>query len=171
MAAEINRNPRGVVELIDLNRQGIFPRVLGDEIQPSVDTAPFYYEGRGLEHEIRTQANVQIPGQVSFIQIPTGQVWAIRGLSMRLTNVDPVSVTATVSMLAFGVPAQFITMHSSFSAKTIFVGGFMQEGKTFEVPILLSGGTTISFNVDNLTPLLPAGVTVASSVGFYRLGL
>ena len=171
MAAEINRNPRGVVELIDLNRQGLFPRVLGDEIQPVLDTGPFYYEGRGLEYELRTQTNIQLPGQVSFIEIPTGQVWAIRGLSIRLTNVDPVTVNATVSMLAFGVPARFITLHTSATTKQIFAGGFLQEGKTFEAPILLSGGTTISFNVDNLTALLPAGVTANCSVGFYRLGL
>lgn len=171
MAAEINRNPRGVVELIDLNRQGIFPRVLGDEINPVVDTAPFYYEGRGLEFALATQTGIQLPGQVATIVVPLGQIWACRGLSMRITNVDAANIVITASILGFRVPGSFLTFHTSASSKQLFPTGFDQEGRSFEVPILMTGGSTFSFNVDNITPLLPTGCTAACSVAFYRLGL
>lgn len=172
MAAEINRNPRGIIELTDLNRQGLFPRVLGDEITPTLETSPFYFVGRGLEYALVTQAGIVLAGQVATIPVPLGQVWALRGVSMRILNGDAATSTnLTVSCLAFAVPGSFITLWSSPAAKTIAGLNFSQEGKTFDVPILLVGGTTISFNVDNIAAGFVTGHTMNASVAFYRLGL
>jgi len=170
MPSEINRNPRGIIELTDLNRQGLFPRVLGDEIQPTLETSPFYFAGRGLEYALVTQAGILLPGQVATIPVPLGQVWAIRGVSIRTQNLDAAASTnLTTSCLAFAVPGSFTTLWTSPAAKTVAANNFSQEGRTFEVPILIAGGTTVSFNIDNIAAGFITGHTLNGSIAFYRL--
>jgi len=167
--SDVNRQPRGVVELLNFNDLGEFPRSVADSISPSLEMGSFYMLGRGLEVATGTAAAVTSPtaGAV-VITIPQGEVWAIRAVNFRATNLEATAQNIAMSCLATQVSNAFVTLHSGRTS-SINTTGVYNDGVAFQEPLLIPSQYAIYFNVDTCGVGLAAGFSLACSVAYHRL--
>ena len=87
----INRQPRGLLDFLQVQAGGNNPDQLSETVRPVVDIEPFYSLDRIFAAE---EAISMTGGQLEFIEIPEGEVWKV------LTMGFSVALDATAAMRA-----------------------------------------------------------------------
>lgn len=168
MSGNANREPRGVVELLNLNLQGEFPRQVGPLVSPVLEMADWYLAGLGLT-AIRATTNFNAPAQVLEIAVPSGETWAIRGSSFQALNLDANAIFSSAIAL---VDAQgFEMVIAPGVAQTVLSAQNYQIGQTFERPVLVGGAFRIRATANLLGGVPALGFDARLDVFFHRLSL
>jgi hypothetical protein len=70
----INRNPSGLLDLLQVQAGGQNPDNLAETVRPIVDIEPFYWPDRMRGFNEAFSLNT---GQIDFIEVPAGEVWKL----------------------------------------------------------------------------------------------
>lgn len=166
--SNVNRNPAGALELLNLNLQGEFPRLLAQAISPVYEMSSNYYQGLGLLTATAT-AVLAAPNAAVAIVVPTGETWALRGVGLKSENLDgPASYQSVLRIQPPGPIAVPIVIAPGGS---ILTNQFSEIGAMFPQPFLLGSGTAIQ-GVCNIISGVPVnGFNAVLSILFHRLSL
>jgi hypothetical protein len=170
MPSNVNRNPAGAVELLNLNLQGEFPRQLTDTIVPTIDVTPFYYNGLLMRNANGSGALTAL-GQSLGITIPEGETWALKNISIRFVNLDAAAATAgfglearqigtTDTVITFGPATANVLQNQAFST-----------GFTYEVPVILDDRFLIRCFMNVITGVPVSGFQTFFNVWYFPLTL
>lgn len=169
--SNVNRNPAGALELLNLNLQGEFPRALGGQLSPVLEMQPYYLDGVGLRSVRDLDPGVLAVGAGPTVEIPAAQSWAIRSVAFNGLNQDG-STQYAVSIIAnpgrndgpeFTL-AQGIT-------QTVLANQYYRVGAVFPIPVILPTATTIRAVVSIIGGVPVLGMASLLDVFYYPLSL
>jgi len=166
--ALINRNPAGALELMNLNLQGEFPRLLVDSVQSTIEVSPFFYQGIGVS-TAQNSATLTTIGSATAIIVPAGEIWAVRAWSGRAEMLEAAQMSYHFA-LQWVLPGN-VQVGIAAAFGTIFPGQFAEAQRAFETPLLVSAGHQLNFRLNQLSAITGLGVTVVLNVAYHRLSL
>jgi len=167
--SNINRNPAGILELLNLNLQGEFPRKLAEQVQPVITMDNYFHEGIGLRGAQVSVAGLAAPGATIQIDIPDGETWAVRSISMRALNADPANTVAwsIQHVLPSGQWGDLLAA----PGQNVQTAQWYNIGTTFQIPIMVQSGCLIRAIINTLTGIPAAGYNAVLNVLYYKLTL
>jgi len=167
----VNRHPSGILELLDLNLQGEYPRELASQISTSIEALQFYFQGIPSQATLNTGTILAVNTGVG-LTVPEGETWALRSVGFRAENLD---TNATFNgawriliPVAGGVSAGVLV---SGTLSTIFTNQFFELGATWDNPLLIRPGWTVQFICNSIGGIPVNGFVYASSLIYHRLTL
>jgi len=170
--ANINTQPAGALELLRLNLEGEFPRDLDNSVKPFVEMSKFYFDGLGIKSSRMSQAGFNGSFSGMNMVIPAGEIWALRGTSLTVTNNDAAGIAYNVSILlqeAVGRLAVLATTPSNISMSS---GHAFIIGNTWTDPILVDGGNNvIRAQLNSISGIPAAGCSFQLDVLYHLLTL
>jgi len=164
----VNRNPAGILELLNLNLQGEFPRELASSILSTVELAPYFYEGLGWR-QAQFSNNLTAVGTTTSLTVPQGELWALRGVGYRCENTDPPATFA--ASIRYRTPANQGVPFITGVTQSILLNQFYEIGTVFPAPILMNSGFAIQGLVNLISGVPVGGFTCTLTVLYHRLTL
>lgn len=169
--SNVNRNPAGALELLNLNLQGEFPRLLAGSLSPVLDMERYYLDGVGLRSQRVLAPNVTVIGDGPSVLIPINETWAIRSVSVNALNQD-VSTQVSISIIAnpgrLDGPEYSLT--PTFTSTTL-TNQYYRNGSVFQAPLLLPPQTSIRSVMSILGGAPVFGMATFLDVFYYPLTL
>jgi hypothetical protein len=166
MPVEVNRQPKGLQELLQLNLQGDAPRSIDDRILLNLDLYDFYLTGRGLQTSSSTGV-LTAPGAGASIVIPRLETWAVKGLTCEALNNE--AAMPSGCSVGFVMTTGPVIVASSYAAPSLQVGASVRAGVVWPKPLILPGDTQLIAYLDNSLSLMAVGFGITLTVAYYKL--
>lgn len=160
----INRVPRGLLQLLELKTGGITPPRLNDELQAQLDLLPFY-----MSPNVVFQGALNLlsaGGQVVTLSVPALERWIVQGITAHVSALTmPASGSIDVSFTKAGqsteaIMGQFVQVLAVPAISRFGVGA---DAANF--PLVAGPGDTFS---GTLTALSAGTATLSLIVHFMR---
>jgi hypothetical protein len=166
--SNVNRNPAGILELLNLNLQGEFPRQLGTTILPQVVLNQFYLQGCGTRLD-SSAGNWVVVGTALTARVPAGEMWMVHTAGMRAVNNDPnANFSAGIRIVD---PANNAAALIQGSVVNVITGQFYEAGICYPDGLLLDSGWGINTICNTLGGIPVGGFDVVLNVFYHRLTL
>jgi hypothetical protein len=166
---DIQRYPKGLIDLLGMRATGDTPHQLAQQTSPDIDMLDFYLADRGEVLEATTPAVVAL-GNQSFVgaRVPSGQMWLIYELSF---IVPPIAAASTLDA------SLVLYRNSTANAFAIALGPRVTlaastggcDGIHFEKPLVLMPDQSIGLRASILTGA-PASTPILD-MWFARIGV
>jgi len=166
--SNVNRNPAGILELLNLNLQGEYPRALSSVVTSVVETTQFYLAGVGYTLASATGSFLAVNDSI-FVEVPQGEIWAIRSVGLRCQNQDVnAQFSASIRMVD---PAQQAAPIAPGLIQTVLQGQFYELGLFLQTPLILTHDWNIQGICNVIGGVPVGGFTSVLNVFYHRLTL
>jgi hypothetical protein len=167
--SNVNRNPAGILELLNLNLQGEFPRLLGGEVVPNIAMEKYFLQGIGITSARALALNIIAAGQQVSLTVPATETWSVRGVSLNALQNDPTNSFSGSINVQFPDSREMVLV--SGTAQTVFLNQFYRIGATFPETILFGPGVTFLATCNTIAGVPVAGLSFVFDVIYHRLTL
>jgi hypothetical protein len=158
---DIQRVPRGLIDLLGMRATGQTPAQLGGDIRGSLELLEFYLNERTRVLQ-GTSGTIVAPGisVVTGSTVPQGQLWLLFQISLS----SGLSAAGQGAILTGGVLRNPSGINPYFALTDPFTWGAVQAvgtGKTFARPVIMQPGDQLAIRTSAILTAAPAiAVTV-----------
>jgi len=166
----INRNPKGLLSILDGQTQGNNPKDLEPLVRGILDMSPLYYAARGWE--VVSQAANQPLGSTgpwsAILTVPSGELWMVRamGLAPTVGALVPGPQTQVFTPLFYPITSGVYTALGPAQAFQYDSTKFPQLGQLFGEPLVLTSGNGLGWNTGNAMIDIQSGLITAQIARF-----